>query len=173
MKKNAYRSMAMVIAVVLASWMVVAQQPRTAKPGRHDVQIENEVQKRLEGKKEFAHVRFGVEDAVVTLEGRVGLHSQRIALENSVRQIKNVTGIRSFLVLDPTPVPDERLFGRVRSALQNANLGQLTVHAHEGRVVVSGDVQSRREWSRAVNLVWDTPGVKEAEFEIRVRAEQQ
>jgi osmotically-inducible protein OsmY len=161
------------MAMILASLVLTAQQPRAARAGRFDAQIEQDVAKLLEGNKQFANVRYGVEDAIVTLEGKVELHSQRTALENQVRGIKHVAGVRSYLVLDPTPVPDEQLFGRVRSALQNANLGQLTVKAHEGRVVVSGDVQNRRQWSRAVNLVWDTAGVKEAEFQIRVLGEQQ
>ena len=174
MRSLVHRSIGMALAIVFASWFVVAQQPRAAaKLGRYDAQIDQQIAKLLTGKKQFANVRYGVEDAVVTLEGKVELHSQRTALENSVRNIKHVADLRSYVVLDPTPVPDEQLFGRVRSALQNANLAQLTVKAHEGRVLVSGDVQSRRDWSRAVNLVWDTPGVKEAEFDIRVLADQQ
>jgi osmotically-inducible protein OsmY len=173
MKIVGQKTLGMALAVILASFVVAAQQPRAASLGRFDAQIEQDVARLLEGKKQFANVRYGVEDAIVTLEGKVELHSERTGLENRVRGMKHVAGVRSYLVLDPVPVPDEQLFGRVRTALQNANLGQLSVKAHQGRVVVSGDVQNRRQWSRAVNLVWDTAGVKEAEFEIRVLGEQQ
>lgn len=172
MRNFAHRSIGMALAIVFASWFVVAQQPRAAKPGRYDAQIEQQIAKLITGNKQFANVRYGVEDAIVTLEGKVELHSQRMSLEDRVRHIKDVAGVRSYIVLDPIPVPDEQLFGRLRSALQKANLSQLTVKAHEGRVLVSGDVQSRRDWSRAINLVWDTPGVKEAEFDVRVLGDQ-
>jgi osmotically-inducible protein OsmY len=162
-----------VIAILFASAVLFAQQPRGAQPGRYDGQIEQQVAKLIDGKKQFANVRYGVEDAIVTLQGKVELHSERMSLENRVRKIKNVADVRSYIVLDPTPVPDEQLYGRLRNALQNANLSQLNVKVHEGSVVVSGELQSRREWSRAINLVWDTPGVKEAEFDVRVLAEQQ
>jgi osmotically-inducible protein OsmY len=157
---------------VLVAVGLVAQQTRETRGGRYDAQIEQQVSKRIDGKKQYRNVRFGVDDGVVTLEGNVELHSQRTALENDVRKMGNVEGVRSFIVLNPTPVADEVLFGRIRNVLRDANLEQLKVQAHEGRVVVEGDVQNRRQWSRVVNAVWDTPGVKEAEFNIRILGEQ-
>jgi osmotically-inducible protein OsmY len=153
---------------------VVAQtQTRTApKPGRFDARIEQRLAKELHGKAEFERVRFAVEDGVVTLAGKVRLHSERVNVENSARSLEHVFAVRNFIVLDPPVVADNLLFGRLRTALRDAKLEHLHIEAHEGRVELSGDVYNRQEWSRAVNLVWNTPGVREAEFQLRIRGDQ-
>ena len=163
------RLLLLVCAMALAA---AAQERNTPRPGRFDAVIEQDVAKYLDGKPEFANIHFGVDDSVVTLTGSVRLHSERLRLENRVRDTKHVSALRSFVRLEPVPVADDLLSGSIRSALRNANLDHLQVIVHEGRVELSGEVQDRREWSRAVNLVWETPGEREAEFRIRVRGNE-
>jgi osmotically-inducible protein OsmY len=160
--------------LLLCMATVVAQtQTRTApKPGRFDARIEQRLAKELHGKAEFGRVRFGVEDGVVTLAGKVRLHSERMNVENRARSLEHVSAVRNFIVLDPPVVSDDLLFDRLRTVLRDANLEHLNVKAHEGRVELSGEVYNRQQWSRAVNLVWNTLGVREAEFQLRVRGDQ-
>ncbi len=169
---NAMMLARLLVLVCTMALAVVAQERHTPRPGRFDPAIEQTVAQYLDGKAEFEHIHFGVDDSVVTITGSVRLHSERLRLESQVRGMRHVIAVRSFVLLDPVPVSDDLLSGRIRSALRGANLDHLQVVAHEGRVELAGDVQDRQQWSRAVNLVWETPGVREAEFRIRVRGNE-
>ena len=145
-----------------------SQTRMAPRPGRFDAGIEQQLANDLRGKQEYQDISFGVEDGVVTLAGNVRLHSERLALETRVRSLKHVAAVRSFVLLEPPTVADDILSGQLVAALRRADLEDLRVTAHEGKVEIAGDVTDRRQWSRVVNLVWSTPGVREADFRLRL-----
>ena len=71
------------------------------------------------------------------------------------------------MLLPPAP-PDNILYSRVMSRLQEAGYGDVTAQVHEGVVILKGYVQTQRDYSWAREIVMLTPGVKEVEARLRV-----
>ena len=102
-----------------ASIMSAAPQ----KPaGRYDGQILQDVNKYIQGKKEFQGVKASVEDQIVTLDGAVNLYIDRENLEKKVKKIKNVDGIRNHVQVQSN-VPDEQLRQSLADRLRYDRVG--------------------------------------------------
>src|SRR5678816_3898734 len=83
------------VAVVLAIGVFASQA--LAAGGKYDQQIQDDVTKYLQSKKEFQGVKSSVDDQIVTLTGSVNLYNDKLNLEKKVKRMKNVDGVRNHV----------------------------------------------------------------------------
>ena len=74
----------------------------------NDQQIQKDVEKLLQNKKQFQGVRGTTDDQIVTLEGTVNLYINRVDLQKKIQRIKNVEGVRNHVTVSSN-VPDDKL----------------------------------------------------------------
>src|SRR5258708_37071308 len=74
----------------------------------------------IKSRSEYKDVHAEVEDGIVTLTGKVELESSRSALENKIRHIAHVAGVRNQIALVPPPAPDELVSHRLSATLRDA-----------------------------------------------------
>jgi hyperosmotically inducible protein len=166
--KNIRTRVAALLTVVLLATLSAAAQSRARRSAGYDAQIDTAITRFLASRPQFKNIRFAVEDGVVTVTGMVELLSEKEALAGRLRGLPHVNRVVDLVHLHPTPVPDEALYTAVRNRLENARFEGINVRTHEGRVEVSGTVGTRRQWARLMELVWNTPGVREVEDSIRI-----
>jgi len=167
-RTTAIVSLVMCFAVPLTT--VAAQQ----KPaGRYDAQILQDVNKHVQGKKEFQGVKASVEDQIVTLEGTVNLYIDRENLEKKVKKMKNVDGVRNHVQIQSN-VPDDQLQQNLADRLRYDRVGYgiafnaITLGVKDGTVTLGGTVRDYPSRDSAVAVAETTPGVKDIVDDIEV-----
>jgi osmotically-inducible protein OsmY len=136
--------------------------------GRYDQQILSNVARVLAGDPQYQNVTVKVEDGIVTLSGTVELDSARRNLSVRVLHIAHVEGVENQLTLAPPASPDQVLYGRVLSRLQDAGYKDVRIEVHEGAVTLTGTVRSQRDLNWAKEIASLTPGVKEVEARLQI-----
>ncbi len=159
---------AMTRTICIALLCCFALNPGYAvKGGKYDPQILAATSRVLESDK-YRNVTAEVEDGIVTLKGAVELESLRAGLEYKIRHLPNVAGVRNQVLLDPPPVDDKVLFGRISSRLRAAGFEHLRVRTHNGAVTLIGIVRTQRERSLILQATWETDGVREVFSQLSV-----
>jgi osmotically-inducible protein OsmY len=116
-------------------------------------------------------VRASVSNGIVTLEGRVPYTSQRL---DGARVIANLAGVRGVInkieVIEPHVAPHA-----VRAAISDAlvqhakrELRDLQIDIVDGRVTLTGNVQSEGERRAIIGAVTGTRGVEEVISQLHV-----
>ena len=116
-------------------------------------------------------VKVTVAQGWITLEGEVEWYYQKNAAEDAVRNLMGVRGITNAIVLRPRLHAGE-VKDKIEAALRrNAEIDakHISVEAHEGTVVLRGDVRSWAEHEDAVHAAWSAPGVINVEDHIAIR----
>ena len=159
------------LAVVLVMGFSVGQA--LAAGGKYDQQIQDDVTKYLQGKKEFQGVKSTVEDQIVTLTGSVNLYNDKLNLENKVKRMKNVDGIRNHVEVQSN-VPDAQLQQTLSDKLRYDRVGfgiafnALTLGVQNGVVTIGGSVHDYPSKNSALAIAATTPGVKDVVDNIEV-----
>jgi hyperosmotically inducible protein len=144
-----------------------------AKPGGYDEQIQQDVNKYLQSKKEFQGVRATVDDQIVTLEGSVNLYIDKVNLEKKVKQIKNVDGVRNHVQVQSN-VADEQLQQTLADKLRYDRVGYgiafnaITLGVKDGVVTLGGSVRDYPARDSAIAIAETTSGVKDIIDDIEV-----
>lgn len=139
----------------------------------NDQQIQKDVEKLLQSKKEFQGVNATTDDQIVTLNGSVNLYIYRQNLENRVKRIKNVDGIRNHVTVSSS-VPDDKLREVLGDKLAYDRVGYgvafnaITLNVQDGVVTLGGNVHDYPSRDSAVALAETTPGVKDVIDNIEV-----
>lgn len=138
-----------------------------------DQQIQKDVEKLLQSKKEFQGVTATTEDQIVTLNGSVNLYIDRENLERRVKRVKKVDGIRNHVVINSN-VPDDKLRDTLGDKLAYDRVGYgiafnaITLDVKDGVVTLGGNVHDYPSRDSAVALAETTPGVKDVIDNIEV-----
>lgn len=160
-----FLSLAAVAACILCA--ASAAQPQ-ARGGRYDDEIRKAVGRLLASKSECRNVNAVVDDGVVTLTGSVELDSERLTVVARVRRLPHVEEVENQILLAPPAPLDNVLYARVNHRLHDAGYSQVSVHVHEGAVILQGSVRTERDRHSVVQLAWNTKGVKEVEAKLSV-----
>jgi osmotically-inducible protein OsmY len=114
-------------------------------------------------------VKAKVEKGWVTLTGEVDWHFQQEAAENDVRGLWGVIGVSSEMTIKPklnaSNIRDKIMVALDRSWFDPA---LINVFANDGKVKLTGRVNSWHEHDEATATAWAAPGTTSVENEIAV-----
>jgi osmotically-inducible protein OsmY len=132
---------------------------------RSDAEIARAVRSALEWDVQVPDDRITstVSDGFVTLEGRVRSLTERNDAEYVVRRLAGVRGVHNAINVLPPQVAPKDLKRKIGEALERRAVreaDQINVSVDDGRVTLSGEVQSWEEKRAVVGLVSHAPGVQ-------------
>jgi len=159
------RTTAVLFLAVCASFLSATPAPQKTA-AKYDQQILQEVNKYIQGKKEFQGVKAAVEDQIVTLDGTINLYIERENLEKKVKKMKNVDGVRNHVQIQSN-VPDEQLRQSLADRLRYDRVGYgiafnaVTLNVKDGVVTLGGTVHDYPSRDSALGVAATTPGVKD------------
>lgn len=160
------RIIAIVICLIVAV-PLFAQQPH--KPNtKKDAKLEEKAREELSKDQDFIQVKVFVEDQIATLRGTVDLLSQRIRAEEKVKRLRGIQRVRNEIALFPAALPDEVLYGRLQQRITTADFEGVKLEVHQGRVIATGTLGSRRTKQKLADVIRSTEGVKEYEDRIQL-----
>jgi osmotically-inducible protein OsmY len=166
--RSSIRSFAPILVAALLAIALPAFADKT-----NDQQIQKDVEKLLQNKKEFQGVTASTDDQIVTLNGTVNLYMDRMNLEKRVKRVKNVDGIRNHVTISSN-VPDEKLRETLGDKLAYDRVGYgnvfnaITMDVRDGVVTLGGNVHDYVSRDSAVALAETTQGVKDVIDNIEV-----
>ena len=158
--------------VALLSGMFLTATPAFADKA-NDQQIQKDVEKQLQGKKDFQGVTATTDDQIVTLNGTVNLYIDKVNVEKRVKRVKNVDGIRNHVAVSSN-VPDDKIREVLGDKLAYDRVGYgiafnaLTLDVKDGVVTLGGNVHDYPSRDSAVALAETTAGVKDVIDNIEV-----
>lgn len=153
------KNMAVILLFILTC--ASASQQRPGATSKKDAKLEEKAREALAKDKDFIQVKVFVDDRIATLRGTVDLLSQKLRAEDKVRRMRGVQAVKNEITLFPAALPDEVLYGRLQERLKVADFEGLKLQVHEGRVIATGTLASRRVRTKAGDIVRSTDGVKE------------
>jgi|SRR5438067_1654866 len=158
-----------VLAVAVLSAGLAAQ----TSAARYDNDIQAQVSKRLEQKKQFRNVQSTVEDGIVTLTGTVDVYQQKLDAAKRIRKAEHVGGVRNLIEVAST-VPDGQLAAQLDRKLYYDRMGYenlfnyVTVSVNDGVATLTGETMNYIGRDSAVSLASNMPGVKDVVDQIKV-----
>lgn len=168
------------IANILCSFILLAplsaqekkaektKPPKQTSAQKKDAKLEEKAREVLKEDPDFIQVKVFVDDRIATLRGTVDLLSQRIRAEEKIRKIRGMQRVINEIALFPAALPDEVLRGRLQKRLESSDFEGLKFEVHQGRVIATGILPSRRQRQKAADIIQSTDGVKEYEDRISV-----
>lgn len=162
-------------ALILCMLVGVGALAQTATGGgRYDQQIQQDVQKFLQGDKKLSDVHSTVEDGIVTLTGTVDLYLDKARAEEKIRHKDRVAGVRDKIEVAGKSVPDQQLAEKVADRLRYDRIDQgqmfnnFALDVKNGTVTVNGQVRTDVDKESALQIVESTPGVKDVVDAVKV-----
>jgi osmotically-inducible protein OsmY len=116
------------------------------------------------------HIKAGVHDGYVTLEGTVDWNFQRSGAEACARNVHGVRGVLNHIAVQPK-VSAVEITRQIEEALRRSaevDARRITVTARDGEVQLNGSVRSWFEREEAERAAWAAPGVSEVVDHIAV-----
>jgi len=116
-------------------------------------------------------IKVVVEHGVITLEGQVQFHYERVAAEHAVHNLIGARGVTNLISVVPPQASPGDIKHRIEKALERAaelDARRISVQAAEGKVVLRGSVKSWAERDEAEWAAWAAPGVSKVENDISV-----
>jgi osmotically-inducible protein OsmY len=115
-------------------------------------------------------IRSTVSDGIITLEGEVDYWSQREDAERSIRNLVGVRGVKNQIQIKPAPVAQD-----IRKSIQEAlerhaehEAKRIQVLVSDGKVTLSGAVDSWTEKQAVLGAARGTLGVYDIEDQVRI-----
>lgn len=142
-------------------------------PGRTDTEIARALRQALEWDLFVPEerIRSTVTDGRVTLEGEVDYWSQRDDAENAVRNLAGVRSVTNQIAIKPPQVASQDVRRAIEEALERRaerEAQRFNLEVHDGRVTVSGIVDSWAQRAAVVGAAKGTPGVRAVDDHLRV-----
>ena len=115
-------------------------------------------------------IHITVEHGIVILEGTVDWGYQRAEAEYDVQRLSGVKGVVNQLTIRPQ-VTAEDIRAQLLAAFERSaelEAKRIAVDVHEGKVVLTGRVDSWNERAEAERATWSVPGVTSVEDRIAI-----
>ena len=162
-------------ALALAAPLGAREHRTNRAPDPTDAQILQDVQKAIADHPSFKDIRASVDDRIVTLEGSVQDYHNKVRAADILRHADDkVEGVRNLLAVNTQTVPDEQLKSKLADKLRYDRIDRgimfnnLTLGVKDGNVTLGGEVRTDVDRASAVNIVENTPGVKNLVENIKV-----
>ncbi len=163
------------LAVGICGLSLAAVTPAARAQKGSDAQIQADAQKQLSNKK-FSGVQVQVHDGVVQLTGQVDRYADKADAQKRVDKMHEAASIRNEInVGGGATVPDEQLYQKLAKGLVYDRQGypefpfnSLTLQVHDGVVTVGGVVVQPVDKESAMDLIANTPGVRDVIDHIQV-----
>jgi hyperosmotically inducible periplasmic protein len=172
MRKIAICVLATISALVLPAF---AQDRQANAGGKYDQEIQNDIQKWLQGHdSKFKDVKVSVEDGVVTLSGEVPLLIEKMDADKHAHMTHHVQAVRNDIQVKGG-VSDQHLREELANKLRYDRIGYgivfnaLTLGVQNGVVTVGGSVHDYPSRDSALAIIETTPGVQEVMDDIQVQ----
>jgi len=140
---------------------------------RSDAEIETEVNRHLVLDTFVPHRRIttNVEHGVVTLSGTVDYTSHRLAAAIAIRDIPGVRCVLNEITVSEPEVAPHAIRAAILEALERhaaREMRDLQLDIVDGRVTLTGDVQSAAERRAIIGATTGAPGVDEVIDQLHV-----
>jgi osmotically-inducible protein OsmY len=115
-------------------------------------------------------IKVTVNNGQMALEGKVDWSYQKDAAEAAVRDLLGVKGVFNRIEVEPS-VSTGDVRAKIEEALRRraeVDARRVIVEAHDGTVVLRGNVRSWGEKDEAAHAAWAAPGVRRVENNITV-----
>jgi osmotically-inducible protein OsmY len=115
-------------------------------------------------------IRVKVEKGWVTLSGHVDWHYQLEEASREIRQLFGVVGVTNDVIIAPT-VSKSNLSADITRALSRSWFSSpqdVYVSASEGKITLTGHVNTWHERDVAASIAWAAPGATDVENDIHV-----
>lgn len=163
------------ILVAICAFSMAAAVPAATAQNGSDGQIQTDAQKQLSNKK-FSGVQVQVEGGVVHLTGQVNRYADKADAQKRIEKMHEASSIRNDIsVAGGGSVPDEELYQKLGKALAYDREGypeypfnSLTLEVRNGVVTVGGLVVQPVDKESAMDLIANTPGVRDVIDHIQV-----
>jgi osmotically-inducible protein OsmY len=162
-------------AVFTLVLLVLLSMTAMASTGRYDQQIQQAVNRKLEGSKQLQKVNSSVEDGIVTLTGTVDLYQDKLDAAKKAKKTANVNGVRNDITVAGENVPDSKLEQKLAKQLAYDRVGYadnafnyLAVTVKDGVVTLTGDTYWDPPRDSAMSIIARTTGVKDVVDAARV-----
>jgi osmotically-inducible protein OsmY len=158
-------------AVTLLGTLVLAQNASSA---RYDNSVQQSVAHKLAGKERFRNVQSSVEDGIVTLKGTVNLYQDKLDAAKTARKAEHAGGVRNFIEVAGTTVPDAQLAANLSKKLRYDRVGYdnlfnyFALSVDHGAVTIAGETLNDVGRDSALAIVQRMPGVKDVVNNITV-----
>ncbi|HYG58245.1 MAG TPA: BON domain-containing protein [Symbiobacteriaceae bacterium] len=143
--------------------------PGVEKPYNNDQALIDDVKGALMAGTESAgiDVKVSAEDGIIRLYGVVDVLSHKTAAEEIARRIPGVVKVENDLtVANEETFSDKDMYERITSRLSNRQeLMNMGVRVHKGVVTLVGHAGSHDDIRSAMELISDTPGVREVKVQ--------
>ncbi|MBZ5678728.1 MAG: BON domain-containing protein [Acidobacteriia bacterium] len=170
-KKGLLKTAGSLLMVGVLSATLVAQ---TSAAARYDNQIQTAITQRLAAKSQFADVKSGVEDGIVTLTGTVDLYQRKLDAAKIARKTASVQGVRNLITVAGPTVPDAQLEQKLARKLTYVRVGYdntfeyFALGVKDGVVTVEGQDRTGVGRDEALADIANMPGVKDVIANISV-----
>jgi osmotically-inducible protein OsmY len=117
-------------------------------------------------------VKVRVENGWLTLEGKLDWQYQKDSAENAVHMLAGVRGVSNLVAIQPA-VKAAEVNKKIEAAFARSatlHAQQITVEAHDRRVILTGKVHSWDERREAETAAWAAPGVAAVENKLALTA---
>ncbi len=115
-------------------------------------------------------IQVKVEHGIVSLSGTVGWGFQRAEAEYDVRRLGGVKGVVNLITVRPK-IEAASVRAKLTAALErqaDIEAHRITIDVDNGRVVLTGAVNSLAERDAAERAAWSTPGVSQVDDRIAI-----
>lgn len=169
--KNRIVTLSLLAVMALPALAVAQTDSRQALMDQKTTEL---VAAQIQKKDKFRAVTATVADGIVTLNGEVPLHIDKVNVEKSVRKVKEVDGVRNHVQVGGPVIPDAEIQENLSQKLRYDRVGygivfnNLAVGVTNGVAKVSGNVRDYPDRDSALAILSTTAGVKEVIDEISV-----